>query len=222
MNIERNQIIAGMPALEARDWIRKCRSVDGLSIKDIAGIWKIPKLAAKGHIQAFEDEEYLEKSSGNKNQELWNSTKKGNCLALSSAGKRYTRATADRNYAQFIGRVHEINASDKYLFQVTKVAVFGSYLTDVPTVGDIDIFIWLEEKKKFLDGYQKLQEERTIQMQAEGRHFPSYGELLHWPELDVRKYLKNRSRVLRIQGANYAAEEFDYKVVYDINHQEES
>jgi predicted nucleotidyltransferase len=219
LNISGIKIIAGMPALEARDTIKKCRSFHGQSLQCLAKELKVSISKIKTITQAFEAEGYLEKRLDHKNNYLWFTTPEGNTLARASAAKKYTRATADRNYKEFLGRVEEVNKDDKFLFQVTKVAVFGSYLSDDPTVSDIDIFVWLDRKDKFLDNFETIKQARTKRMKAEGRHFPTYREAIGWPEIDVRKYLKNGSKVIQIEGVNYVAEAIDHKVVYELSPQ---
>ena len=95
--------------------------------------------------------------------------------------------------------------------------MFGSYLTEADLVSDIDLFIWASSKPKFEADFTIIREQRTKEMLAEGRRFKGLGEELHWPELDVRKYLKNGSRVISIQGHNEGYERFEYKVVFEVS-----
>ena len=218
MRIDKADVIAGMPALEARGLIQKCvQFYNGFTVKCIARKLAVTNADADVLIMALECEGYVERCASRTNESKWIATIAGCALAQSSAAKKIKRATADRHYNQFIERLHEVNASDKYLYQVTKSAVFGSYLTGVPTVSDIDIFIWLERKVKSMDKFSLLRSERTQELIDEGRVFSSYGEQIGWPELDVRKYLKNGSRVISIQSHSDGAEDFDYQVIYDIN-----
>lgn len=218
MKIDRTDIIAGMPALEAREVIQKCvQFYNGFTTQDIAKKINTTNSKAKIYIQALEDEKFVKQHVSDKNQKKWIVTMAGCSLAQASAAKKIKRATADKHYALFLERINEINANDKYLYQVTKAAVFGSYLTDAPTVSDIDIFVWLERKLKFIKNFTEVKSKAAQEMEAEGRVFRSFGDQLHWPELDVRKYLKNGSRVISIQGHNDGSEVFNYKVVYDIN-----
>ena len=54
-------------------------------------------------------------------------------------------------------------------------------------------------------------------MQDQGRRFKTHLDLNSWPEIDVRKYLENGSRVISIQAHNEGYEHFNCKVVFDIN-----
>ena len=125
--------------------------------------------------------------------------------------------TADKHYQAFLARISEINDDDLYMYQVTKVALFGSYLSETGTVSDIDLFVWLAKKPKFETAFSSIREQRTKDMFAEGRRFKNYSEVICWPELDVRKHLKNQSRVISIQGHNEGYEQFEHKVVFQIS-----
>jgi len=207
-------MIAGLPALEARNIVSKLNF--NFSVKCFSSYFGISKKVSLVQIMAFESEGYFEKVVNNKHDLYWNRTIKGCALSMASAAKRVKRTTADRHYHDFLERVNQVNSSNEYLYQVSKVALFGSYLTNAQTVSDIDLFIWIERKPKFDKDFVKIQERRTLQMKSEGRNFKSYSEILYWPELDVRKYLKNRSRVISIQGHNFGAEQIPSKVVFDI------
>ena len=207
-------MIAGLPALKARDIARKLASA--FSPRDYARQFSIDIHLATQQIEAFSAEGYFERIANKKHKQCWGMTVKGCALIQASAAKKVRRATADRHYQAFMDRVKEINQSDEYLYQVTKVALFGSYLTNVKTVSDIDLFVWLARKPKFDADFDEILELRTAMMQAEGRHFKTYLEQGCWPELDVRKYLKNGSRVISVQGHNWGAEETQYKEVYRI------
>ncbi|NRA60792.1 MAG: nucleotidyltransferase domain-containing protein, partial [Psychrobium sp.] len=162
MNIDRNEIIAGLPAVEARDLIAKLIWIhSGFTLNDLAKRLKIKKPIAHKYVEAFESEGYLKPFDGQDSKKRWVTTIKGNALAQASAAKRFKRATADKHYDLFLKRVSEINSNAKFLYQVSKVAVFGSYLTNSPTVGDIDLFVWIELKKEFSEQFPQIHEQRT-------------------------------------------------------------
>ena len=49
-------------------------------------------------------------------------------------------------------RVREVNATPPFLYRVTEVVVFGSYLSIESKMGDVDLGIHLEPKPEFRDG----------------------------------------------------------------------
>lgn len=52
-----------------------------------------------------------------------------------------TRARADKMVAELPARAEAMNADPRYMHLISRIAVFGSYLTDKPTLGDLDTAI---------------------------------------------------------------------------------
>ncbi|MPW31261.1 hypothetical protein F9L16_20005 [Agarivorans sp. B2Z047] len=212
MRINRDSTIANLPAVIARDKMVSVRNYhNGFTVACYAKRFSISKKEAQEQIQAFESEGYLEQRLGK-----WQRTMKGSALAQATAAKPYKRCTADRHFKAFLDRVIDINNDDDYLCQVSQVALFGSYLTTKGPVGDIDLFVWTEIKPKFLADFAKIKESRAERMIDSGRSFKSHGELAYWPYLDATKYLKNKSKLIQIQGSNFGFERFEHKLVYTL------
>jgi len=65
-------------------------------------------------------------------------------LALASVGKGLTREQADELLAKVIQAARKVNAEPTtYPYGVSCVAVFGSYLSDKPILGDLDVGVAL-------------------------------------------------------------------------------
>lgn len=65
-------------------------------------------------------------------------------LAAAKVSAGLNRADADRLLQRVIFKAAQVNgASDRYPFRITCVAVFGSYLTSKPVLGDLDIAVQL-------------------------------------------------------------------------------
>ncbi|MGI2059095.1 nucleotidyltransferase domain-containing protein [Shewanella baltica] len=218
MNIDSKITIAGLPALDARKLVSCIPfETNGFSVRCFANRFEISQQLAKTRIEAFESEGYFEKLIDDGKKTRWQLTMKAATLSQASAAKKVKRATADQHYQAFLARVDEINFNDSYLYRVTKVALFGSYLSGTGPVSDIDLFVWIARKPKFEADFTHIRKKRTKVMLAEGRRFRDLSEELHWPELDVRKYLKNGSRVISIQGHNEGYEQFEHEIVFEIN-----
>lgn len=66
-------------------------------------------------------------------------------ITAAAINEGISRREADRLMAMLMTKVSEIEANpDVYWYRVTKLAVFGSYLTDAATLGDLDIAFELE------------------------------------------------------------------------------
>lgn len=217
MHIDPKTNIAGLPALEARDVMKKLSCfVGGFSVERFSKYFDVSLETAKKRIAVFEAESYLERFTGEGSKQQWRLPIKGQALAQANAAKRVKRSTADRHYRALMKRVQEVNENDEYLLQISKVALFGSYISEHDeTVSTIDVFIWLQKKPKFEINFREVCSQRTEQMTANGRIFSDFGKLANWPELDIRKHLKSGSKVIKIQGLNCAYEFFNCRVVFD-------
>lgn len=85
-------------------------------------------------------------------------------------------------------RAQAMNADPRYLHRVDRLAVFGSFLTDKPTLGDLDIFADLRVRV-----VPKTDEDNA----RFRRHFPppdyirrDFMSRLFWPELKFRRDLR--------------------------------
>lgn len=93
----------------------------------------------------------------------------------------------------FLNRVDEINNSDYYLYKVTKILLFGSYLNaESVDFGDIDIAFELTRKNDNPDEFSKLNFEFIDNAKDEGVCFSSFIEELYYSRSVVLKKLKNR------------------------------
>ncbi|MEQ8567257.1 MAG: hypothetical protein RMA76_20245 [Deltaproteobacteria bacterium] len=124
------------------------------------------------------------------------STKLGNRLAASRLSKRLMRSTAERLLAEFLERLHAMNANDEFAYRVDKLVVFGSYLTDSPTLGDIDLGFDLEPRRADKDEHKAFCNARSMAAQEAGRHFPAFLDWLEWPRVEVCRALRASRRHL--------------------------
>ncbi|MGN6831096.1 hypothetical protein [Paucibacter sp. M5-1] len=72
-------------------------------------------------------------------------TQKLNQLALASIGDGLTRAAADALLVKVLAAARKVNAApETYPCCVRCIAIFGSYLTDKPVLGDLDLGVALK------------------------------------------------------------------------------
>jgi predicted nucleotidyltransferase len=139
--------------------------------------------------------EFKEERDGRPWYEL---TTKGNALAQALAAKPISRKTAEKKLQEFMARVEEINRNEEYAFRVGRVALFGSMLSDVAEVSDIDLAIQLEarlsDKQAFSDHLKK----RVELALSSGKSFRSFFERAAWPRHEIYVFLKARSRMFSI------------------------
>lgn len=100
-----------------------------------------------------------------------------------------TRAKADELVRDLVQRAQEVNQSPDYLYGVTRIEVFGSYLTDVSHLGDIDLAVTLEPKCSGAEWKRREERERK---QAPPSYRRDFYKLLYWPYERVLRALRAR------------------------------
>ncbi|ARD43521.1 hypothetical protein [Colwellia sp. PAMC 21821] len=218
MNISPNQIIATLPAIDARALLRKIKN-EIINLSLIVRTLDISYKKALSIIEALSDEGFIELSPNSPPKyKQWLVTKEGSRLALASARGRYKKSTVDKSFREFLQRVNLINNDKTLLYRVKKVVLFGSYLDIQDTYGDIDLICFLENTITKSEEFSCLKEAIMDKQADEGRHFTSWLERCASLEYDVRKKLKNRSPILSLHSeCEGVINHTDSKVIYEIN-----
>jgi predicted nucleotidyltransferase len=126
----------------------------------------------------------------------------GRRLSLATAAAPISRATADREVAEFLERVRLVNDDERYLYRVRRVIVFGSYLTDQPSINDVDLAVELERRVTDPALFMTKTIERVVEAERAGRSFASYFAQLIWPHTEVLLKLKARSRSISLHSTD--------------------
>lgn len=193
MNISAGDEIAGLPAINLREFFRKFTR-DTTTATYASHCLGIGVKRAKNLLIQLESEGYLESENtnyGKKKAVHWQLTPKGFGLANASAARPIKRATAERLLSGLLERVEEVNESPDYLYKVVEVILFGSYLDpDRMTLSDLDIAVKLERKEKDFDKYIKM---NNAQADKESRSYLSFLAQINWSYNKVWKRLRNKS-----------------------------
>ena len=128
--------------------------------------------------------------------DVWQTTPKGSTLAGSHARPSITRDEATRIMDEFMTKVGVIRDDDKFLYEVGRVIVFGSYLRDVDELNDIDLIVTLRVKEKFKDNYKDVLRDRLDAAQAIGLRLKTDVDWAPYPRRGVLRYLRRVSRYL--------------------------
>ncbi|HUA97360.1 MAG TPA: hypothetical protein VMA34_03480 [Terracidiphilus sp.] len=197
MRIVSDQLIAGYPAVEVRDFVKRY-SVTGffaeaaefdLALRPKAAAVFLNKMVTLGFIRG------TDKSNGRKSFEV---TSHGQALANASAARPVHRRTAERVLAQFLERVHRVNSTQAYAYRVEAVVLFGSMLTDTERLGDVDVAIRLEPKAIDESAQEQWCAARRITAEAKGRNFYGVLDWAMWPTQEILLQLKARSTSLSL------------------------
>lgn len=213
MNINSKDIIAGQPILKIRELLK---FPGPWTIDYVIEKLNVGKSTAKKVIATLEEEGYINPLKGSSREKWWTNTLMGNSLALASAAKPITRATADKKLSEFLERVKVVNQNDIYAYKVKQVLVFGSYLSNKERISDVDIAIELVPRENDRERQTAIERERIKEAHQHGRCFNHFLDELLWPRQEVLKFLKSRSRSISIHPIDDAIlKQVEYRVLFE-------
>ncbi len=202
MKIEKGQTIAGQSVLKVRDFFKRYQRFDAA---DVAHFFAISKKAAKAVClellkAGYSEQVPKEQMPDEYKKEIWyDLLPLGRSLRLARAVPPITRQKADCIVEEFMARVREVNSNKKYVYKVDKVLLFGSYIRpDATELNDVDIAVEIIHKFDNPDIRQKKNDEYIKAAIRSGRRFNDWLDQMFCPEVDVKKFLKNRSRYISL------------------------
>jgi hypothetical protein len=188
MNVSRNDVIVGYPVAQVRDLLRI--TSDGAGVARVVRLLKIEERDVRTLLNRLTDDGYLELCYV---RELphWQNTIKGNALAQAKFINPISRERADCIVNAFLERVASINGDPYYFIGVSKVEVFGSYLSEAKLVNDIDLVIHYEWKgNPSGDERTRLSQMRYQEAKKKGRTFRNIAEDITWPTKEVTLFIR--------------------------------
>ncbi len=138
---------------------------------------------------------------------------------------RLSRKRADELIGELLGRVELVNEDPQYIFGISRVSVFGSYLTDKEKLGDLDIAVEVGPKCRDRKKHDDLDDEQCA---AEGRG--NMVDRVYWPQTKPLRALRGKNTAFSFttygdlerlieQGAAakeiYRNEQYDRKSFYE-------
>lgn len=200
MLISRDQLIAGRPAVQVRNALRKVCAF-GFSVVGAAQKWKCSDEDASSLIQDLVREGYLEPSSGEpmvllgpeepRTTPIYVLSIKGNALTKARVGQRMSRDTARTVLDGFLQRVHEVNADDAWPDVVERVYFYGSFSRrGHDPVGDVDLAIDMRPRVSDQVEWDQL---RDAMIERDGATPQSYMDRLYYPGRQLLTYLRGGS-----------------------------
>lgn len=189
MKIDKKTLICGMPIIRIRDFMRRYRTPGSFSLQTIMEYFRLTKPSGTCLLNELLNSGYAEQIKTNE----YKVSVKGNALAQVKFVSRMNKAKADNVFNEFMKRVEEINGDENYIYRVSKLYLFGSYLNpEADDYGDIDIAYELERKindERFSEASQRI----IANAIAAGKVFSSVLEEVCYPSDLVLSHLKNRS-----------------------------
>lgn len=133
---------------------------------------------------------------------------------------RLSRKKAEELLKGVIDRAKQINASpeSEFIHRVTKIAVFGSYLTDKEKLGDLDIAVDIVCRWTPGIDSRKIQEMRNTICDKSGRIFSWDVAHDNYPYTKVWLTLKKRSTGISLHRYDEIKDNnIPHKIVFDSN-----
>jgi predicted nucleotidyltransferase len=202
MRVSQEIKIAGQPSIKLRNFFKKVIDYQ-INISVTAKHLKTTRRIATLLVEKLEQDDYIEPSKMfGITGRYWTATDKARTLSLASAAKPILRKTANKRIAELLERIEIINLSSHYLFKVTKVIIFGSYLSGKNKINDVDIAIELTPKYSDPDEFNTKNNIAIENAEKDGKFFSSTLDRLFWTNNEVWKFLKSRSRTLSLHSTD--------------------
>lgn len=193
MRIAKTDLIAGLPASAARQFLRRVKNDEfeeawALSLLDTPDIDK-PSTT----LGLFKAQGYIERTGNPDGRYLWwRTTILGNALAMASFGRPISRRTAERLVAEMLERARDYNSDSSKPYYVQRLRIFGSYLDKtIDPLGDVDV--------ELVIGHRVTDPQALLQYAADSRRkFQTFMDQLMWPQKEIVQILRNRSASINI------------------------
>jgi hypothetical protein len=205
MRLDRNGVIAGRPAKEVRDGLRRLRhgswSREGI-IQNYPQQHRNDWLKKPRRIDptdALLGAELIEQDK--ERTGYFRVTDKGLRLSCASLLPSITRAKADILIAAFLRRVVEVNSNDNFCLFVSEVDAYGSYITDANMLNDIDLNVALKGKAPWPEVYERWKQ------RVGHDNFHIMDPRCPSPEREVRKFLRARCPYLHIDWIPWSSKD---------------
>jgi len=215
MRVQPDDLIAGLPAKLIRKLLRHNRQF--LSVADVTNVLGLGDEDAARLLKNLETQKFIKKNASAPGVEkTWQHTIKGGALSNALFSAPVTRLKAESALSGLMDRVKEVNGDRRLLFRVRRVVVFGSFLSESATVGDLDISIDLIPKESNRSKHRELILAHANAAELNGRQFQNIIERLDFAAQEVRSYLKGRSRIIQLTDCNDGVLEIaENRVLYE-------
>jgi DNA-binding MarR family transcriptional regulator len=197
MRLDRKDIIAGQPIKRVRDFLRMYR--DRRPAPDaVIEFFDTDLDTANVIIGAMVERGLVAEAPEpwDRRPVVYAVTELGIRFAAARLLKPIPRPKAARIVSDLLARVEEVNARDDLTHFVGEVHAFGSYITDVPEVGDIDLAISFIAKPP--PSGKEFTEWHLERARESGRFLGSYIDMLFYSQNEVRRLIKGRNQYVSI------------------------
>jgi hypothetical protein len=205
MRIKKDEIVAGYSALQVRGFLRRFE-FGFFMLSAAEGFMQLKSREAEEFVNNMVALNLIEPTMPFEGRAAFHVATRGHALANATAAKPISRGTADRVLREFMDRMKALNASKKYAFKVRSAVLFGSMLSSVDRLGDVDVAIDLQRRISDSARFRQQCDRRRHLAEEQGREFATAIEWATWPEREVVLQLKGRSHCLSLHGFDQLTE----------------
>jgi predicted nucleotidyltransferase len=166
--------VAGYSTLLVRRTLRKLRQEANWTAAEFEAAAGLKSGQGRSLIQRLRSEGMVEPAG----PRTWTVNQAGRTFAAATAGKRVTRATAERALEQFLKRVERVNADPYFLGKVIRVILFGSMLNqEIDRPSDVDLAVEVAPKEADPERLTQQNYDRVQELAMLGRRFRNVAEV---------------------------------------------
>jgi predicted nucleotidyltransferase len=227
MHLDPDKKLAGYPQIEIRDLLRKSNKEldkwqlsfieEGLSTFRDEAIKLVKELESRNLIQDSGRKIYKSNPRDFQREELiiWELTDKGRRFAKAST-ERISRDEADRIIRSLLKQIDQANQNPEFTYIISQALVFGSYITDIQCLSDVDIALELTPKEQDPQKQTTREKARRDQAQASGK-LNSYPDWEVWPKQEIYNFLQEEIGHLDFDTVAFVlASQLPHKNLYPI------
>mgnify|MGYP001567118943 CR=1 FL=1 len=215
MRIRPDDLVVGFPAKQVRKLLRQ--SDQFLSVDDVTKVLGLRGKSALRVLKTLEQQGFIKKNTSAPDpKKNWKHTIKGGAISNALFSAPVSRRSAERALSEFMDRVREVNEAGRFLFRVRKVVLFGSFLAESSTIGDLDIAIDLVPKEPDSRKHSELLLAHADAAALCGKRFQNFIQRLDFAAHEVRSYLKARSRIIQLTDCDDGVLKIaEHRVIYE-------
>jgi hypothetical protein len=180
MFVDPKSRIAGVPALKVRDFLRQASDHFWRSTHAATRL-EVSTTRMKALIAELARLGYIERVEVSGAGDWYKVTLNGAAFGLASAARPLFRRTAERRLGELLDRTREVNRNQYYLYRVRKLIVFGSLLSEMDRLNDIDVAVDLAHKIADITLRDEANRRRISVAKRKGRRFSNLVDELFWP-----------------------------------------
>ena len=188
----------GQPTLHVRDFLRHV-GPDTFDEKYLQARLQISSPEAKDVVTGLLADQYIDHALPKDGIPTYGLVAKGRQFAAASFAPQIARIEGERLLAGVIARAEDSESQRPFVFQITKIALFGSMLGSGPFVSDVDLALAVKPRYQGRE-FDELNQGRIDLAEQSGKRFKSMIASVVWPRMEITEFLRGGSRHISLHS----------------------